>query len=270
MSNADLLVELNKKDDDLQVIENNTDKQYVIVQTDLPMFDDEEPDNMNNPLAIDSNLISNEIHGPAIDVLTRVIRVMFMINALLSCFVLTGFVPYQFLVLDETRIVSIVVFIITSIISTTFYILMGIFSEHRHALVLFVLWVFPYYTAVISFAGILRNFAPLQLGLVTALQSFSIVLYTVINPVNVDPWKSFYVMLIMGLVGWLSGIYAFIVQRDWISAIILLVASVASAAYSAIQIKHVTRYSVSEKDYIKAIIQFYADPLVYVIEKIKQ
>lgn len=267
--NDGLIEELQKKDSDLRVIEDNQMDGYVQVETSIDFGGADPLDTASDPFYVDENLIKNELTGQQKDVFVRILRVMFMANALLSFFIATGFIPYQFLVVDEARIVSIVVFVITAIISTVLYVALTLLVNHRHALALFVLWVFPCYTAIISFAAIIRDIAPLQLFTITALQSCSVILYTVVSPRIVEAWKSFYIMLIVGLMGWCVGLLAFISQQDWVSAGLLAIAMLGTAAYGAMEIHFVGRYCLDEKDLIKAVIQFYTDPLRFVIDKLR-
>lgn len=259
--NEQLLDELNKKDDDLKVLENNQKEGYVVVESSIDFSTE---DSINDDLMEND---SNDIH---MDVFVRIIRYMFFVTGLISGFVSTGCIPFYFLVKDETQIVSIIIFILTSIVSTVFYILMTVFVEHRHALVFFVLWIFPYYSAVFSFAAIIENIAPLQFAMICCMQSCSIIVYSIVSPRMIDVWKSFYIMVSVGVLGWILGLFAFITEQDWVSATLLGVVMILTSVYMAFQIQFVNRYSLAEKDLIKAVIQFYADPLRYIINRLKK
>lgn len=254
-----LLDEFIKKDDDVVITQESSET--FIIESEL--FADE--DNEDS----ESNILIDEANGTSMDVPIQLIRILFMVNCGLSALIITGFIPYQFLIYDESKDVAIGLMV--GIIMSCFilYIFMAIFKRTFFALFFLSIWTLSYYACIITIAAVMRDFSPLQFGLISFLQSISIIVYTVLNPTYVDAWKSFYIMTIVGIVGWAVGIYAFIMQNDWVQASILFLSSILSAAYSSLQIKYVTRYSLSTKDCIEAVVRFYADPIIVSFEWIK-
>ena len=263
--NADLLLELNKKDDDLQVLEGEGGHEMLII-TSIPEFDEL----MLEEVEEEQNMLVDEAQGPRMDIWVKVTRVIFMVNTMVSALVLTGFIPYQFLLNDERIYIRYVLLGIWITICLTLYVCMAIWRRARLASTLFVFWAISYYALVIDIAAIIEDFAPLQFALVTFAQSLYVIVYTIYSPSYVDAWKSFYIMLIMGLLAWAMGLYAFIEQQDWVPATLLLIASVLSAAYSAVEIHYVTRYSVSWEDCVEAVIRFYTDPIIWMWEWVQR
>lgn len=258
----ELLVELRKKDDNLEVIMENNE---VVLLTSLPDedlgFDEEET-------FVDSYMVIDEITGPNVAIMVQVVRSVFMVNTVCSLVLLTGFIPYAYLTYDQNSNVRFIILGIWLAISVVFYILMSIYRRSQYALAFFIMWLISYFILVVDIAAILHNFTPLQFGLITFAQYLFIVVYTVWSPTMTDAWKSFYIMLCLGIIGWGMGIYAFILQRDWVQAVILFVAMVLNAGYSAIQIFYMKNYSVSNEDLLEATIRFYAEPIIWLYNKI--
>lgn len=258
----DLLVELNKKDDDLDVITENNEVILITSLSDGELGLEEEES------FLDSDMLIDEAMGPRIDIVVQVTRAVFMVNTVCSLLLLTGFIPYSYLTFDESSNIRFIILGIWLAISVVFYILMAIWRRSKMALAFFMMWILSYYILVVDIAAILHDFTPLQFGLITFAQYLFIVVYTVWSPAVADAWKSLYIMLGMGLLAWGMGIYAFILQKDWIQAVILFIAMVVNAGYSAIQIRYMTRYNVSNEDILEATIRFYADPAIWVYNKI--
>jgi hypothetical protein len=255
------------KKTDATIVENNAAKGYLVLESDaLPHLDGYEEETKS----ADSQLLINEAQGPRVDVWVKIVRIVFMTNAALSCFIVTGMVPYEFLTIEERPFTVIYMLVGSGLASLTFYFTMIACRRAWFALTLFVAWGFTYYAVVICIAGIMRDLSPLQFGMITAVQSLAIIMYTIASPANVDPLRSFYAMSIVGVMGWAVGLYAFITQRDWVPAILLLLATFASAGYSALEIRFVTRFNLSKKDCIEAVITFYGDPVIQALKKISQ
>jgi len=250
-STDEFVEELMKKDDDATIIEN--DGNTVIYETLVPEEDQELVPKLE----------------PMMDIFVRITRVIFVSHATLAILITAvAFLPDEFLATHETQPISVYMFIHVLLISLVLYISMIVMREHQYALHLFYAWGFSVYFVSVSLASILHDISPLQFSFCVALQASSIIVYTYYSPRNVDPWKSFYIMLIVGVFGWMTGLYVFIKEQDWITAGVLFVLIVGSAAYSAIEIHYVTRYNVGEAELTKAIIQFYSDPVIWIYAKI--
>jgi len=260
MEDVDLFIEeLSKKDDNLRVIEESDT--VLVFETDVDLGQVSEDEDTFEPETM-------------MNIFVRIIRVIFVTHTVLATMItLVGFLPDEFLVVQEPAKVAVFSLICTLLMSLGLYIAMIVLREHEYALSIFYFWGFSAFLVSVSLAGVLRDISPLQFSMCVAMQSASVLIYTYISPKNVDPWRSYYIMLLVGLFGWMTGLYVFIKEQDWITAAVLLVLIVLSAAYSAVQIHYVTRYHLGEKELIKAIIQFYSDPVIYlyakILEKIK-
>ena len=258
----DIIDEYTKKDSDA-IVTQESDGSITI---DSELFQDE------NGLTSDDemNTLIDDTMRTRYDVTIQVTRIPFMVNCILSCLIITGFIPYQFLVYDEPKNVSIGILIASIILCFILYIIMAIFRRNKYIPFVFALWTITYYTVIISIAAIMRDFTPLQFGLITFLQSVSILAYCAWSPSFIDYSISFYLMLAMGIIGWIIGLYAYISKYDWIAAILLLAATIGSSFYLSIQIKHMSRYCLSYADCVESVIRFYTDPIIIAYEKIKE
>jgi hypothetical protein len=256
-----LLTEVTKKDDDARVYASGSHADEVWVETSLdlgsPSGDEEE-----NTL-IDSHMLADEATSTVMDVNVRVIRHIFMINAIVSFAILTGFIPYQFLVYDERHSVDIVVLAMAASLFLVTYIIMAAIRKTRYATIIFVFWVVEFYITSVSLSSVLNDLAPLQFSMITFIQSLGMIVYTVWSPSYINPWYSYYTMTLLGILSWGVGLYAFIEQRDWISASVLLLVTMGVSGYYAAQTHLATRFSLSAEDKMDATIRFYADPIIY-------
>ena len=103
--------------------------------------------------------------------------------------------------------------------------------------------------------------------LILGIQSLAVMVYSHLST-RVDGISSvhaFLFMLILTLLGWVAGIYAFIEEHAWINGGITLVFGIAGALYHAAQINHIgTRSDMVNKTL--AIIEFYTAPYIVLIE----
>ena len=249
----DFVEELLKKDDDATNIE--IDGSSITYDTIVDIDPDEEQ-------------LAPKLE-PMMDIFVRITRVIFLSHATLATLItFVAFLPDEFLATHETQSISVFILIHVLVICLALYIAMIVMREHKYALNMFYAWGFSVYFVSVSLASVLHDISPLQFSFCVALQGCSILAYTYVSPRHVDPWKSFYIMLIVGVFGWMTGLYVFIKEQDWITAGVLFALIVGSAAYSAIEIHYVTRYNVGEKELTKAIIQFHSDPVIWVYARI--
>ena len=92
MDNVDQFIEeLNKKDDDLKIIEQNQKNNYIVVETDIDFGDEEE----------DTEMISEQ----NTDIFVRIIRRLFAVNAVYAIVItLIGFLPDDLYILFHIRV----------------------------------------------------------------------------------------------------------------------------------------------------------------------
>jgi hypothetical protein len=239
---------------DAEVIEETAD--FVLLRVDA------EPEHEPEPEPVEQTHV---------DVLVRIVKLLFMVNGTLGLCIATGYMPYQFLVLDERRTVSMVLCITGASVGLLLYAGMLVLVRLRYmwpATLLFSLWAMNAYVVAVALAASLRNLAPLQMAMIVALQSFGVLVYAAWNRAHIDAWRALYLMLGLGFIGWALGIYAYVVEWDWISAVVLLFASIGSALYCAMQIPRVSRYRLDRDDMIRAVVEFYGEPAVYISERV--
>ena len=133
-------------------------------------------------------------------------------------------------------------------------ILLGLFA--------FELWIIVGFTSVI-----MDDLSPVQFSVIVFAQSMCILGYTFISPRYIDLRISFIALLVVTLIAWGFGLFAFYEDGDWKTAIFLLLSLVLVAFYHTLQIKYADRYHLEQK--LKSVVNFYVDPLGVVLNQLK-
>lgn len=94
--------------------------------------------------------------------------------------------------------------------------------------------------------------------------------YTLSSPQGIEPLHSALYALLAAMGVWFLGLYGFFVQQAWISAGLLFVFGLLSSAYMGAQIVRADRFSLSDADCKLALFQFYLDPALVIIDRIKK
>ena len=258
-----LLTELQKKDDDAQIVGEENGYMYIDTSIELEHEID---------IALsDPNMLAHEAERPMMDIFKQIARIMFVSVGSFSFVTMTlGFLPYEVLMVDESRQASLILLIVNSILAFIAYVVMTLYRKHEKAPFLLITWYFFHFMTTVSLSSFIRDLSPLQFCMITTVQAFSMFVYTYATNEKVDHWKAFYIQLLVGICAWLMGLYAFTQQRDWITACLLFLATILAAVYSSIQLIHLDRYSMSDKDLVLCVIQYYGDPVIYLYNKIKQ
>jgi len=267
----DMLTSLLKKDDTAKILEIDSRTGAVVIESERDLVYEgllvEEP-RLVSPL--DSELIQRDVSGILADIPVRIIFVVFCANAVISFLsMLFAFIPYWMLAFDETRHVTYIVLGVWAFLSTTLYILMVWKRRSKLAGPLLIGWAFVWTFLVGILAAIIENITPIIAMTMIFGQSISIIAYTVVSPKYVDRWVSFFIMLGISIAIWVIAIYIFIEQNVWISAVCILVWAVITSLYSSWEIGQIGRYILNDEERIMAIIQFYGDPLLILMGKLR-
>lgn len=248
----DTITDLQKKDDDLLVVAESEDG--AIIETTLEIL----PDDV--VVEEQSTLLEDERAGPIMDVSVKMVQILFLVNALMAFMaIMLGTVPYFMLRLTPAAIYVMGGLWAVCVLSYAF--MLAIQSR-----VFVFMWFFLLCMALGATCAVVRDAAPLQIAAVVFLQSIGVVLYTAVSPRELSTRLAVALMLATGLACWLIGIYAFVTQQDWISAGIVIALSVLFAAYSGLQIHHVNRHALTKERMLKAVINFYGDPVLFCIK----
>lgn len=251
----DVLQGLLKKDPDLEVVEHTEDTLVVESQ----IFDDT-PDTVPKT---DESIFAKETSSPMVHVTVRMIRFVHITNA-----------AYTFLVLCWGLLVSIVLeydvswtglvasFCIFSSLTFATFVVMYFVMDPFYGIPLVGLWMFLLFMSLNALAAFLHNMAVFQGVGIVLFQSLSLLLYGARSPRGLKLVTCFTVMCVAGMIPWLCGLYAFIRNKDWITALVLFFFGVIGAsAYTTYQVSLVDRFNTSRKDRVRALIHYYTDVL---------
>jgi len=132
-----------------------------------------------------------------------------------------------------------------------------------YALIPFSVWVACMSLLIGAVASLVGNPAPIQLAAIVWGQSLAIVLYAKYSPVMLSLYYSAAYMSLATLIIWGISIAAFVVQKDWISAVAILCVSAGCVVWNTLQIwlcEEHRDYNLGWDDGVLSIVQFYGSP----------
>ena len=203
--NEALLTGLQKKDTDLQVLENTPDN--LIVLTSLNIGEE----------------IVEELPPifPPISVPIEIVRQLFVSHALITFLIpILGIVPFYLLIMSPFIVSTTLIFSSGGFL-VLLYIVMYLLRESTWGLPTYLIWMFNNYIVLVALSGIISSFAPFQGCSILFIESISIILLGFLFKKEIDPLWAILIMMIAGLIIWGVGLYAFIKEQDWISSMIL-------------------------------------------------
>lgn len=229
---------------------------------------DGEEDEYDGPSleVLDKTLLDPQ-EGPADDVQVRVIRIMFAAMAVQMAFVtVISLVIWAYGTSVGEYNKRVAVAVMATILPLTL-ITLNIFKTSKIALVFMCLFLIEL-SLVCGFTAVaLSALAPIQLMATLFAQSISILGYTAVSTRYIDLKKSTLLLILVTIVCWLIGIFAFIEDEDWVSAVVVLVLAWLVSIYYVLQIKYSNRYHLNNK--IESISNMYADPVDVLWTQIK-
>jgi hypothetical protein len=231
---SDLIYDLQKKDDDLKVLEESL--LGVTVETSLVVQVEEQ---VPRP------------PPPEMGVTIRVIRHLFLVNAVLwFCVGIFGIVPTHILLKKTSFVVPLSLFCTSTGLAVLLNILIFCFRNY-HDLVLGLLGSFMLclFTAFFSLAALLHSLGPFQGALIMFTESVLILMYCSESPnrKRLDPYISFLIMLSGGICVWVIGFIAFVKEQDWFTSVFLFFGCVLGfPLYSSMQIEQASQYHLRE------------------------
>lgn len=245
-----------KKDDDATILDVDPYTGDLLIETSISDLPGE---------IVPSTLLEDERDQMLMDILVRMTRILFLVNALMAFVaIMIGTVPY-FVLLTLPKEAALYTTIAFGAYCVGLYFVM----LATHELSFTIAWMFTLCMTLGAASAVVRDVAPLQAATIVFMQSIAVVMYTAYSRRKVKVWVATTAMLVVGLIVWVIGIYAFIEQQDWISGGVVLALSVAFAAYSGLQVRYIDRYSLSKKDMTRAVVNFYGDPILWVFRLCK-
>lgn len=206
--NQALLTSLDKKDDDLRVIENS--EYGIVIETSLNVGEMVESD--------DSKESSDSTAAAPTSVNIQISRHFFAVNALICLMIpLFGIVPFYLL----NGLPLLVAFILAAISFITAIILHLALYWHTDQWTMYptlILTIFNNYILIVALSAAGSTFAPFQGCSILFIECTSAILLGFTFSKTIDPIWCTLVMMSTGLLMWSVGLYAFIREQDWISS----------------------------------------------------
>jgi MFS family permease len=242
-----------KKDDDARLVSIDSIDGSVTIETTTDAIFDE----------IDEATVE-----PYLRLSNRVIRAIFIGHGSI-CFAISFFslIPYYFLTYYRYKQW---VFVVAVVCCVVFYL----FACLTNRVPLFVIWLASLFVTASALASCIQSLAPIHAFSIGFMQSVTMLLYGFWSPKHMDPVWGFIGMAVAGALVWAVGLYAYILEQDWISCGVLFGLSVVGGSiYNAYQIYVVNVYqhaSISEQELINAVICFYTWPVTWSVQIVRQ
>lgn len=237
-----LYEELVKKDEDFRILDENT----VFTRLDI-----------GEPIEA-SPLEPLTLVPPSIP--SRIARHIFIISSSLAFFYsIFGLVPFYLLQ-------SKLPFYLILLLCITFFCLniaLGILcflyrSDPQKSFPLSLIWACLGFCLICSFSVLLNTLAPFEGCVILFIEYTIALLYclAVDKEEGPNPYWVAALMLLCGSFVWILGIY----MQDWISwALLGILCLVVAPLYTAYEVREMNRYSLLEKDLLRAPIEFFTD-----------
>lgn len=266
-----LLKGLVKKDPDLQVIEHSED--HLVIESALM---ETPPVGTMAAEPVEVPLLAHETKGPLVQIPVQIVRIIHIVNALytvlMTCWGLLIALAFEY---DVSRIGLIVGFSMFTTLSMIAYVVMYFIRDPFYCVPAIALWMFLLFMALNTLSALMHNMAVFQAIAIILCQSLSILVYCAQSPRGLKLLWAFGIMCGAGMIPWLLGLYAFIKNNDWITAVVLFFGGViGSAAYATYQIQGVHRFNTSRGDLVRAVVHNYTDiafgPIRWIAKEIQK
>lgn len=171
---------------------------------------------------------------------------------------------------------SVLSMIFSSILMGIFYILTGFFMHHQKqlyiALACLVAWVLCGFAFVGFLSALVVNISPIQFVSLCFAQSIAMVVYTRTFPRHMINNVAIIAMFGADLLVWLISIYGFVVEGDWMAAIVILLLSFFVIFYNQFFLLHVKKrgYNTTWQSTAEAVIFYYCMIGIFVIDFIER
>lgn len=182
-------------------------------------------------------------------------------------------IPYYHYFGKNTTILSMV---FSSILMGVFYMLAGFFLHQKKlyiSIACLVVWLLNGFAFVGFLSALVINISPIQFVTLCFSQSISIVIYTHISPRVMINDIAIGSMFAATIIVWLISIYGFVVEDDWMAAIVILLLSFFVILYNQRFLIHINtgeggHYSTTWQSTASAIIYYYCMIGIHLVDKI--
>lgn len=264
MSLTDSLVPITKKDDDATLIH--------VLETDELLLETNQPIDTGIDLEAalpNENLLQDAADAPMIDVQVQLVYFVFVVAAGMAlCIMLFGSLPYWLLLKDASAEVVWGLFYGSLALVVMIYGALVFFRKKAQIAVGLLLgWMLALILFTGATAAILQDIAPFQFMTMMWAQTLVIVIYTRLSIQYISTLWALVYMSVASLVVWAISIYAFSIEHDWITAIVLLGCAICAVGYNGFEIHRVqTRFHLSTESKTEAVVCYYVDPIVWVFK----
>lgn len=183
-----------------------------------------------------------------------------------------GSIPYYYYLGPEISKIGLVA---SSISFTIFYVLMSLAVAHKRILTgVFcgVIWTLSAAALAGFLSAMIFNVTPLQFVAIAFGQSISVVIYLQLaaktETSGIEWTRAIPGLLTASIAIWLVSLYGFVIEGDWFYAVGLAVLVLILVGYNAWQLSQVRRYSMTESEIERAIMEYYCGVAVDVIKRL--
>jgi hypothetical protein len=253
-----LLTGVPKKDEDAEFYRDSSGNLYISTTVDIPppsgVLSIKLPDG-------DASILENAASSQLPDAQVVIVRNLFLANALVIFTWIVLSLPLYFWTFE--KLAHYILLAVASFFMSAAYLLMALLRKKvpwQLLWVFFATWLVCMGLVIGSVAFLIGNIAPFQCLVILEVESFTVIIYTIVSNRFMDRTRALLYMSIAGILVWGVGIAGFFVDRDWIASIVVFVIAVACTVYYWYQMKKAEgRYNMSWEDFRMGVVQFYCD-----------
>jgi hypothetical protein len=265
-----IIYEASKKDADARLVQDR-DTGLLLYETSI---------NLNGalhelrpaapPLPPPKSLIETAAEEATVDVRVRVVRCMFLANCLfLMAALLFGLPLYMWHTTLRTAIIVILVVAAGGVLPLAYLMSAWLiyYKQHNYACGALLAWWIAAVFVIGCSANLAGDAAPFQFVLILWSQCMVMLVYARLSPRFMLTTHAMFFMALATLLIWGISIAVFFYDHDWLVAGFILLASLACVPYHGYQIRAAeARYSMRQDDLMACVVQFYADPVLWLAE----
>ena len=260
MSLEGLLHLIRKKDDDAQVIQviEPDQESHIEIETDLEL-DALVADPADQPC-----LLEEAAQAPLTDVYVSIMYFVFMrVSIMLIFSLLVGSIAFfLFQSLNKTYVI-VCLSISWFVFLVVFSLACGFVKSRVHAAYALV----PGYAASFGvgvgiLGALLKTLSALQVLVMLFVQCIVLVAYTHFSPRGISAWQAAFYAFVAMLLVWSIGIYAFVLQNDWVQAAIILSIGIFVVGYNIFFIRIAKgKFTAAEEEKERALVYYLTMPI---------
>jgi hypothetical protein len=265
--NEGLLYDVSKKDDDARLVRDREGVIYLETTENLGPAAVTVSSTPPPPSAA-STLIEDSASQPAVDVRVQVVQNMFLAHMLLMLATLLLGTPFYFMQAPRMALVIVLVCVMCAGFPLSYALMLWWRKSNvQGAAIAYLAWCMNFIVAVGCVAHLAGNVAVFQWVAVVWAQSIAVIVYAKLTPRgNMYTSHAMLYMAFASLIVWGISIALFYVDHDWLSAGLVLGFAALCIVYHGHEMRACeARYNASWEDAALSVVQFYGDPVLYVV-----